>query len=491
MARLRIAIAELSHETNSFSSVPVDLAIIERCGIARGAAVLEQARDTATVLAGFIEAAAELELELLPLLSVWITPAGKVTRDAYETLVAELLAGIEHAQPLDGILLSLHGAMVAEHVSDGDGELLRRVRALVGPRVPIVAVLDLHANISPLMVEQADILLGYHTYPHVDQRERGRQAGQLLFRLLRGDVHPTAVLVKPPMLPTSQRMTTDRPPMHTLLDRAEAMEDDPRVLDVTIAGGFPPADVPEAGLSILVTTDGDPALARQLADELAALAWELRHGFLGGVATWDEAAAAIRAIEHGPLVLVDIADNPWTGGPGDSVELLRFLLRQEARPAALALVRDPEVVAYCCQAGVRATVDVLLGGKTDNLHGPPLAVRGVVRLLSDGRYVNAGPMHAGVTVDLGRTVVLEVEGIAVIVTERAESPIDLNVFRSHGIEPTEQRILALKGKGHFRAAFEPIAERVVLVEGPGITGSDLTRLPFRNIRRPIWPLDLA
>jgi len=299
------------------------------------------------------------------------------------------------------------------------------------------------------------------------------------------------VLGKPPMLPTSQRMTTDRPPMRTLLDRAEAMEDDPRVLDVTIAGGFPPADVPEAGLSILVTTDGDPALARQLADELAALAWELRHGFLGGVATWDEAAAAIRAIERGPLVLVDIADNPWTGGPGDSVELLRFLLRQEARPAALALVRDPEVVAYCCQAGVRATVDVLLGGKTDNLHGPPLAVRGVVRLLSDGRYVNAGPMHAGVTVDLGRTVVLEVEGIAVIVTERAESPIDLNVFRSHGIEPTEQRILALKGNGHFRAAFEPIAERVVLVEGPGITGSDLTRLPFCNIRRPIWPLDLA
>lgn len=491
MARRRVAIAELSHETNSFSSVPVDLAFVERCGIVRGPAVIEQARDTATVLAGFIDAAAEVELELVPLLSVWITPAGKVTREAYETLLAELLTGIERAQPLDGVLLSLHGAMVAEHVSDGDGELLRRLRALIGSRVPIVAVLDLHANISPLMVQQVDLLLGYHTYPHVDQREQGQQAGRLLGRLLRGEIRPTTVLVKPPMLPTSQRMTSDRPPMRLLFDRARAMEHDPRVLDVTVAGGFPPADVPEAGLSIVVTTDNDPAPAQQLADELAALAWELRHGFLGGVATWEEAAATIRAMIRGPLVLVDIADNPWSGGPGDSVELLRFLLQQQARPAALALVRDPEVVAHCRQAGVRATVDVVLGGKTDSLHGPPLRVRGRVRLLSDGRYINAGPMHAGVTVDLGRTAVLEIEGIAVLVTERAESPIDLNVFRSHGIEPTEQRILALKGKGHFRAAFEPIAEQVVLVKGPGITGSDLTRLPFRNIRRPIWPLDLA
>ncbi|MCX7624205.1 MAG: M81 family metallopeptidase [Thermomicrobium sp.] len=489
MRRPRIAIAELSHETNAFARIRVDLAFAERCGIARGTAVIDRARDTATVLAGFVDAANMLGFELVPLLAVWITPAGMVTREAYETLVGELLDGLR-AAAVDGVLLSLHGAMVAEHVADADGELLRRVRATLGPQVPVVAVLDLHANISPLMVAHADVLIGYHTYPHVDQRERGRQAGQLLARLLRRELRPAPALVKPPMLPTSQRMTTDRPPMRVLLDRAEAMETDPRVLDVTVAGGFPPADVPEAGLSVLVTTDSDPFLARQLAEELARLAWDLRHGFLGGVATWDEAAAALRTIERGPLVLVDIADNPWTGGPGDSVELLRFLLGENVRPAALALVRDPEVVAHCFRAGVGATVEVLFGGKTDDLHGPPLRVRGNVRALSDGRYVNAGPMLAGVVVDLGRTVVLEVDGIAVLVTERAESPIDLNVFRAHGIEPTEQRVLALKGKGHFRAAFEPIAERVLLVEGPGITGSDLRRLPFRNIRRPIWPLDL-
>jgi microcystin degradation protein MlrC len=491
MRRPRIAIAELSHETNAFARTRVDLAFVERCGIARGATVVTRAQDTATVLAGFIDIANELAFTLVPLLAVWITPAGLVTRDAYETLLGELIDRLETAAPVDGVLLSLHGAMVTEHIQDADGELLRRIRATVGQSVPIVAVLDLHANISPLMVEQADLLIGYHTYPHVDQRARGRQAGLALARLLDRTIHPTPVLVKPAMLPTSQRMTTDRPPMRTLMQHAEEWERHPRVVDVTIAGGFPPADVPEAGLSVLVTTDDDPALAAKVAEELAALAWDLRHGFLGGVATWEEAAEAIRHLERGPLVLVDIADNPWTGGPGDSVELLRFLLKEQVRPAALALVRDPEVVDECFRAGIGATVEVELGGKTDDLHGPPLRVRGTIRLLSDGRYVNAGPMHAGVTVDLGRTVVLRVEGIDVLVTERAESPIDLNVFRSHGIEPTEQRVIGLKGKGHFRAAFEPIAERVVLVEGPGITGSDLRRLPFRFIRRPIWPLDMA
>jgi microcystin degradation protein MlrC len=258
---------------------------------------------------------------------------------------------------------------------------------------------------------------------------------------------------------------------------------------VTVAGGFPPADVPEAGLSVLVTTDGDAELAQTLAEELGQLARELREGFLGGVVSWEEAARAIRETRSGPLVLVDIADNPWTGGPGDSAELLRFLLAHGVQEAALASIRYPDAVAACLAAGMGQTVELELGGKTNRLHGPPVLVRGIVRLLSDGRYVNRGPMHAGVAVDLGRTAVLVCNGVEVLVTERAESPVDLNVSRAHGIEPTARRVLALKGKGHSRAAFEPIAERVVLVEGPGITGSDLSHLPFRRIRRPIWPLD--
>jgi microcystin degradation protein MlrC len=380
------------------------------------------------------------------------------------------------------------------------------VRDTVGPDLPLVATLDLHANISPRMVQLADVLIGYDSYPHVDMAERAVEATAVLTKLIRGEVSPTPVLRKPPMLPTSQRMTTGRMPMRALIERAHSFEEEPGVINVTVAGGFPPSDVADAGFGILVTTDGDPALAERLADELAAEAWGLRDGFLGGVSSFEHAAELIRALDaeddvdmpvSGPLVLVDIADNPWGGGPGDSAELVRFLFRECVHGAAVALVRDPEVVRQAIAAGPGAKIVVELGGKTDRLHGDPLPVRGHVKLLSDGRYTNDGPMMARVNVDLGPSAVLLCEPamgpsapqVEVLVTTRAETPIDLNVFRCHGIEPTRHRVLGLKGKGHFRAAFEPIARRVVLVEGPGITGADLSRLTFRHVRRPIWPLD--
>ncbi len=486
---MRIIAAELSHETNTFSSTPTGLAEFERAGIHRGDQIARHFGNTATPFAGFMDGAAKHGFELIPLLAVWATPSGMVTGEALGTLTDEIIAGIQAAMPLDGILLGLHGAMVSELDPDGDGYLLSRVRNAVGSGMPIVATLDLHANISQRMVDQADILVGFDTYPHIDQRERGQEAADLIVAMIREEIRPAAALAKPPMLPTSQNMPTNRDPMKSIIARAHEIEAHPAVLNVTVAGGFPPADVFEAGFGIIVTTDGDAQLARSLADDLAEFAWNQREGFLGGVTTWEDAIRALQSIEKGPLVLVDIGDNPWTGGPGDSAELLRFLLAQNVHGAALALIKDPESVAQCIGAGVGHEVELRLGGKTDSLHGDPLLVTADVRMLSDGSYVNAGPMHAGVRVNLGRTAVIDCNGIEVLVTEHAETPIDLNIFRSHGIEPTRRRVIALKGKGHFRAAFEPIAERVVLVEGPGITGSDLSRLEFRNVRRPIWPLD--
>ncbi|HEX3721679.1 MAG TPA: M81 family metallopeptidase, partial [Nitrolancea sp.] len=486
---MRIVAAELSHETNTFSSVPTDMAAFERAGIHRGDQLVRHLANTATPFAGFLDRAEASKFELIPLLSVWATPSGMVSGDALKTLVDEILAGIQEHAPYDGILLGLHGAMVSEIDPDGDGYLLERVREAVGPATPVVATLDLHANISQRMVEQADILVGFDTYPHIDQRERGREAADLLLKLIAGEIAPTAALAKPPMLPTSQNMPTDREPMKSIIAQAHGIEAHPAVLNVTVAGGFPPADVAEAGFGVIVTTDGDAALARRYADELAHFAWDRREGFLGGVTSWEDAIRALQAIDKGPLVLVDIGDNPWTGGPGDSSELLRFLLAYNVRDAALALIKDPESVEQCIAAGVGHHVELRLGGKTDTLHGDPLLVTAYVRMLSDGTFVNAGPMHAGVRVNLGKTAVIVCNGIEVLVTEYAETPIDLNIFRSHGIDPRKRRVIALKGKGHFRAAFEPIAERVVLVEGPGITGSDLSRLDHHHLRRPIWPLD--
>ena len=491
----RVAAAQISHETNVFSSVPTDLAAFEVVGLARGSDILPKARGTNSAFGGFATGAAEQSFDLIPLISVWAIPSGMVTRDAITSLEAMLADGLRTAlaeERLDGVLLALHGAMVTAIDDDGDAHILETARAIIGPDVPLVATLDLHANISARMVRAADVLIGYDTYPHIDMAARAHEACAVLARLIRGEIHPTTALVKPPMLPTSQNMTTDRDPMRALIAHAHALEADPRVINVTVAGGFPPADVADAGLSVLVTTDGDQPLADRLAGELAADAWARRDGFLGGVTSFDDAAAIIRdlpAQPSGPLVLVDIGDNPWTGGPGDSAELVRFLTAERVTGATVALVADPETVRQCISAGVGSTIDIHLGGKTDRLHGDPFPCRAYVRILSDGHYVNDGPMMAGLPVVLGPTALLVIEGVEDLVTTRAVTPIDLNVFSANGIETTCRRVIALKGKGHFRAAFEPIASRVILVEGPGVTGADLSRLNFRNVRRPIWPLD--
>ena len=488
---LRFAAAQLSHETNAFSSVRTDLPAFEASTIRRGKRISAEERGANSIFGGFITGSERLGFELVLIVSVWATPSGIVDGSALQALLDELIAGIRQAEPIDGVLLGLHGAMVSEVDRDADALILETVREAIGNERPLVATLDLHANISPRMVDAATMLIGYDTYPHVDMAARAEEACDRIVQLTRGAITPAAALIKPPMLPTSQKMTTDRSPMRELIDLAHEWESQPGMLTVTVAGGFPPADVAEAGLSVLAYSDGTVTPALDAAGAIADRAWDLRDRFLGGVSSFEEAAAGLQALQPDdrPLVLVDIGDNPWTGGPGDSVELLRLLLEQRVEHAALALVADREAARLCHQSGPGATVSLNLGGKTDRLHGDPIEIDAYVHLLSDGHYVNEGPMMAGLSVDLGPSAVVRISGIDTLISSRAESPIDLNVFRSFGIEPTARSVLALKGKGHFRAAFEPIASRVLLVEGPGITGADLSRLPFRHITRPIWPLD--
>ena len=489
---LRIAAAQLSHETNAFSSVRTDTAAFEASTIRRAERIVAQERGANSTFGGFIAGSERLGFELIPILSVWATPSGMVDGPTLRSLLDELTAGVGAAGRIDGVLLGLHGAMVSELDRDSDALILESVREAIGNEMPLVATLDLHANISPRMVEAATMLIGYDTYPHVDMAERAEEACRRIFQLANGEITPAAALVKPPMLPTSQRMTTDRSPMRDLIALAHEWEAKPGLLAVTVAGGFPPADVEEAGFSVLAYADQKVTVALEAAEAIAGLAWQLRDQFLGGVSSFEEAAEALHAHRPGdkPLVLVDIGDNPWSGGPGDSVELLRLLIDQHIDHAALALVSDPASVKRCQEAGPGALVRLSLGGKTDKLHGDPIEVDAYVRLLSDGHYVNEGPMMARVPVDLGPSAVILVNDIEVLVTSRAETPIDLNAFRAFGIDPPQRNVIALKGKGHFRAAFEPVASQVMLVEGPGITGADLSRLPFQHVERPIWPLDL-
>lgn len=498
---MRVAIAHIYQETNTFAALSTTLDDFAAVGLLTGPALVERFAGTATTLGGFLAAN---HIDAVPLLCAEAMPGGIVTTEAFDTIKQLLLDALACEGPFDGVLLSLHGAMVAVGTSDADGALLASVRQAVGPGVPIVATLDLHANVSLAMLRAADVLIGYDTYPHVDTFERGAEAAQLLARCVRGEVRPMAAMVKPPMLPTSQRMPTDHAPMADLIALAHTIECRPGILNATVLGGFPLADVPEAGFAAIVTADRDLELARGAAQQLAQAAWDTRTGFLGGSSSLADGVAqalALAAAEDDPrpVVLVDIADNPLSGGPGDGPALLAELLQQtqHSEPGddiriVHACIADPEVVQAALAVGVGGELTCLLGGKTDTLHGAPLPIHAIVERMSDGRFVNTGPMWRGAPTDVGPCALLRCGSVRALVTSRRHTPIDLELLRHIGVEPTTQRLIALKGKGHFRAAYGPIARSVILAEGPGTTGSErsLRALPFRQVRRPAWPLDM-
>jgi microcystin degradation protein MlrC len=488
--KMKILTATISHESNSFSNIATGLNQFQESRLFAAEEAVAKLAGTNTVFGGFLDASRKYHFELVPLVYAAATPSGKVTREAFRTLLDKLVAGLREHGQADGLLLDLHGAMVSEDCDNPEGLILTEVRRTVGMALPVIAVLDLHANISETMRREASVLLGYDTYPHVDMQARGEEAGDLIVRLARKEVRPVSALVKPPMMPTSQNMSTNRDPMRTLLAMAHEAERNPRLLNVTVSGGFPPADVLDGGLSVLATADGDLELARQTAELIARKAWEMRSGFLGGAIGLEEAVDEAMKEHEGLITVVDIADNPDSGGPGDGPELVRILVEKGARNCAFCSIADPEVVNKAVEAGVGNRLSVFLGGKTDRLHGRPYFLNDAqVKTIADGRFINRGPMKTGIQEDIGRTVLLAVREVSIIVAEKRISPIDLGMFRMVDIEPTRMSIIGLKGKGHFRAAFEPISRRIILAEGPGITGSELGRLQFKNIRRPIFPLD--
>lgn len=493
---MRFFVAMFSHETNTFSPLPTDRPQFEARDLRYGGEILERFRGTGTCLGGMIDTAAARGITLLPSIAAAASPAGRVSRRVYDDVTARMLDDLRAAGPLDGVLLDLHGAMVAEGSADGsvghddgEGALLAAVREVVGPSVPIAVTLDFHGNVTPAMARHATLLHGYKTYPHVDMAERGREAATRLLDVIERGVRPTAALRQPPLLPPLGCQGTARGPMRRLYDRAAEMEQDPKVVSISVFAGFPLADIHDAGLSVYVVTDGDQARADRLADELADLAWRHRAEFRHTALPVPEAVARALAIDGRPVVLADMADNTGGGAAGDGTEILRELLRVGARGATVACLWDPEAVAACVRAGVGATVTVKVGGKTDDRHGAPLAVTGRVRTLSDGRFVHKGPMMRGLDGRLGTTAVLDVEDVKIILSSLRWQTLDPEMIRFVGIDPLAEKILVVKSTIHYRAAFEPIAREIVEVDAPGLSSSNLERFDFRHVRRPIFPLD--
>lgn len=490
---MKLLIARMSHETNTFSPVPTPLV---RFGGGRpppeGEAALRTAVGRSSTMAGMVKVAQDAGAEMVTPIAAGAPPSGRVHDDAYQYMTDTICNALADC---DGVLLDLHGAMVTESLEDGEGALLARIRSL-RPNIPIGVGLDMHANLYPEMVEHSTVITGYQTYPHIDMFETGARAAQVLLDAMNGRVTPTMSWGNCPMLPHVMRQGTDDFPNRELQQRVREMEQG-EALAVSLFTGFPHADIYNAGLSVVVVTDNDMDKARELRDELLEMAWTNREAFVYQLVPLEESIGqandAADAEGDGPVILLDHYDNTASGGTMDTTEVLREILNQALEDVAAFGIFDPDAVDQMIEAGVGNEVTVSLGGKfhMDALErqSSPLEVTGTVRLISDGRFTITGPMGTGGTMTMGKTVVLDTGKVQIVVVSQHVEPFDLGCFTSLGIDPLRKRFLMLKSRIHYRATYMPIAKRIIECAGRGVCTSDYGELTFEHVRRPIFPLD--
>jgi len=492
---MRLASGGIQHETNTFATTPATLADFIRdsdCGpeLAGGQMLFERYRGTGAIHGGYISGAEAAGVELLPLLSARAQPSGVVQQVAFDTMLQWFLERLKAVLPVDGLLLDLHGAMVTERHDDAEGAFIQAVRDLVGPDLPIVTTLDLHANITARMAELSTAIIGFDTYPHVDMQERGHEAALLLARIVRGEVRPVQVYRQLPLITLPPMQCTLREPMRTLMGRVHQLESEPGVLTATVSMGFPFADIHDAGVSVLVTADGDRALAERKADELAGWLWNLRDDLQPKLTTIEAAMAFADAHpEDGLILFADGSDNPGGGAPCDGTVALRALIDAGFPGAAVGVLCDPETAAQAHAAGVGATIPVRLGAKTDDRHGTPVEADAYVRTLCDGRFTYQGQMLHAVADCLGPVATLEIGGVTVVVSTHRRQCLDAQMLRIAGVEPTSCRLIVLKSAVHFRAHLGPLAGHIFDADTPGVHRPDFACFNYRNLRRPVYPLN--
>lgn len=492
---MRFVIALMRHETNTFSPIATPLSAFNRgstAGPLYGDDAVRACQGTNSAAAAFIDLVRHQGDEFVMPLMANAVPSGMVTAQAFESMAASIVEAV--GAGCDAVMLDLHGAMVAEGYPDAEGELLARIRA-AAPEVPIAVSLDFHANFSAALVDNATVIAGYCTYPHVDVYETGARAARTLMAALRGEARPVLLWRTLPMLTHMLRQTPRAQPMKDIMERAMAAERDGEVLNASVFGGFPLADIPHTGLAVVIVADAARVDAgRRLLDELCGMAWERRADFVFPIEPMEESIARAKTLTQGPVVLVDHGDNCGAGGPTDEMTVLGEVLRQGLEGVVAGPFWDPGAVAELIAAGVGQSVTLDVGGKTDmpalDLKGRPLRLSGRVQCITDGNYQVTGPMFTGMKLSLGRTVVLDVAGTLVVICEKPQEPFDTGVFTHAGIDLSRRRYILIKSRQHFRAGFEPIASEIVLVAGPGVCSSDYSQFPFRNLRRPIYPLEV-
>ena len=486
---MRVGIVVLMHESNTFLAEKTGLAHFEQDLLAEGEDVRARLATAHHESGGFFQGLAEVGIDAVPIFAARALPYGPIETEAFRSLVNRLETAIQRAGPLDGLLVAPHGAAVCESIPDANGHWLSRVRALVGPAIPIVGTLDLHANVSAAMVEACDALIAYRTNPHLDQRARGRDAALLLARTLRGQIRPVMAAEFPPLAINIERQLTAEPPCRPLYDAADRMLGEAGVLSNSLTLGFPYADVAEMGPSVLVVADGDRNLARRKAGELAQTWWGARADFVGQLTSVEDAVRRAAGLE-GPVCLLDMGDNIGGGSPADGTWLIHEVVRQGVLPA-FACLYDPAAVACATATGISGCVEIAMGGHCHPEQGTPYTANVSVRGLFEGRFDEPQPRHGGITqFDQGPTAVVETAaGLTLMLTSRRMVPFSLRQMTAFGLDPGRFRILIAKGVHAPVAAYAPVSKALIRVDTPGLTSADLNRFPYQHRRRPMFPFE--
>jgi microcystin degradation protein MlrC len=486
---MKIAAASIMQESNTFSPVATRYADFSPVF---GEPVIARHRGKLTEVGGFLDVLGKAKATPVAVCAAWAITAGRMVRADFNRLAAGFARHLRRAGKVDGLLLAMHGAQTAEGVDDVEGHILGIAREILGPAVPIVLTLDLHANITQAMIQRATAIVGYHTYPHVDMFETGQKAARILLRTLGGQLTPRMAWRKIPLIVNAEKSQTTwhDGPFGRLMRRAGRIESRGQALAVSLFPTQPWMDIEEMGCAVVTVTDGDQPGAQRLSDQLARSWWATKEEFEPELVGVEDALRAVAMAPPGLCVFAESSDSTGSGSPGDSTGVLRHLVKAKLDgPAAIFLV-DPAAVAAAHRAGVGARVKMRIGGAFDTVNSKPVGVNAHVKMLADGRWTpRARGYNPGIEQSMGRSAVLEMGQVLILVAERSTMTVDPALFRSHGIDPLYCRIVTVKSPAGFRAAYEPIASAVFLVDTPGVSTAKLDRLPWHRISRPIYPLD--
>jgi microcystin degradation protein MlrC len=487
---VRIALGSFTHESNSFSPVPGSWDHFSPREILEGNAIIEQAIGTKTEEGGILETAKQLGNEIVPLFSARsFASAGPIKREVYEAVRNKLLTALILNKPLDGVILVLHGAVLADGYPDATGEILQSFRSEIGREMPLIATLDLHANVTQDMVDQATALIGYHTAPHVDQFETGQRAISLMYQTIMKKVRPAMGFRKIPMILPGENGCTTNGPYAEVIAMVEALEKQQGILDASAYSVQPWLDIKDVGCSVVVITNGDGVLANREAARVANEFWLRRHAFDVKLTPVKEAIRMALMSDRHPYILSDSADAPSSGAPGDSTIILRDLLDVNPAKDCYLNIVDPISAKLMEQAGVGKEISARIGAKYASNIYTPINITGSVIHLSNGDFIHKGPAATGTVLHRGLTGVLRTGHIFIVVMSRPTMQWDPELYRSVGLEPQDAQIVVVKSPAAFRAAYQSIAAEILITDASGVCSPNLKTLPFKHIRRPIFPLD--